>query len=201
MGKHWFWSGLGVLMGALLAAGWLFSRPYELRGSVLEPAPPAPDFQLSRSDGSVFHLAEENGKVNLIFFGYTNCPDVCPATLGEMKTVYDRLGGDAAGVNVVFVTVDPQRDTAQRLAAYTAAFDPNFIGLSGTEEALSKIWAAYGVFREVTAGDTALGYLISHTARVYVVDRRGGLRLTYAFGTPVDDIFSDVKFLLKETTP
>jgi protein SCO1/2 len=115
-----------------------------------------------------------------------------------MKKIYERLGADASAVNVVFITVDPQRDTAQRLDTYTQAFNPYFIGLTGGEEELSTVWSDYGVFREVTTGDTALGYLISHTARVYLVDRLGRLRLTYAFGTPVDDIFSDLKYLLKE---
>lgn len=198
MNRRWFWTGMGLFVGILLSAAWWFSTPYELRGSVLDPAPDAPDFQLTRADGRLFHLAQERGKINLLFFGYTNCPDVCPATLGEMKKIYERLDADASAVNVVFITVDPQRDTAQRLDTYTQAFDPHFIGLTGGEQDLSTVWSDYGVFREVTTGDTALGYLISHTARVYLVDRFGRLRLTYAFGTPVDDIFSDLKYLLKE---
>lgn len=190
---------LGIALGLAIIAAIVFARPYTLRGSVLVPPVPAPEISLTAGDGSPWRLSDHKGQVVMIFFGYTTCPDVCPATLGEMQALREQLGEKLArDVQVVFITVDPQRDTPERLAKYVTAFDPTFTGLSGTEEALQPVWSAYGVYREIRPNASGATYLVDHTARTYVIDRAGNLRLSYSFGTPLDDLLQDTKFLLKE---
>jgi protein SCO1/2 len=138
------------------------------------------------------------GKAVLLFFGYTSCPDVCPTTLAELKQALERLGQEKAQqVQVVFVTVDPERDTPERVQEYVDHFNPNFIGLSGSESELVPVWQKYGVFREIVDGTSAAGYIVNHTARVTLIDQYGNLRVSFAFETPVEDIVHDLKLLLK----
>jgi protein SCO1/2 len=129
----------------------------QFKGGVLEPPHPAPDFALMAPDGSTFRLSRHRGDVVLLSFGYTFCPDVCPTTLAELAQVRARLGAAASRVRVVFITVDPDRDTSERLRAYTRAFDPTFVGLTGTAERLAEVRRGYGVVAEkrVVAGTTA----------------------------------------------
>lgn len=191
-------AGIGVALGLALVGLIVLARPYTYRGSLIEPPVPAADFTLTSSSGEPFHLSDQRGKVVLMFFGYTTCPDVCPATLGEMKTVRNRLGDQAEGMQFVFITVDPQRDTPEKIGQYAAAFDPTFIGLSGSEAELEPVWASYGVYRAISETGSAAGYLVDHSARTYLIDQDGNLRLTFVFGTPVDDILSDVRHVLKQ---
>jgi protein SCO1/2 len=107
-----------------------------------------------------------------------------------------QLDRQAEQVRVVFVTVDPERDSAERMGAYLGAFDPTFVGLSGTEPELEPIWRAYGVYRQKQPGSSALGYTVDHTARIYLIDAQGQLRLTFPFGITADDIAPDVRYLL-----
>lgn len=197
MRRYGLWIGLGILLGLLMVGAITLTRPYTLRGSRIDPPIPAADFALKESDGQVFRLSEQRGKITLIFFGYTTCPDVCPATLAEMKQVRERLGENADRVSFVFVTVDPQRDTPERIGDYVANFDPAIHGLSGSESELEPVWKSYGVYRAIQNVETAAGYLVDHTARVYLVDAQGNLSVTYAFGTPVDDLVLDLRYLLK----
>lgn len=182
----------GLTAGLLLAAGIFFTRPYQLHGSVIAPPQPAPEIALGD-----FRLEQQAGNVVLVFFGYTSCPDVCPTTLGEMKTVLTKLGSQAEKVSVVFITVDPKRDTPERAQAYAAAFHPRIIGLSGTTAELEPIWQAYGVFRAERPGSTDDVYSVDHSARTYLIDPQGNLHVTYAYGTPVQDLVSDIKSFLK----
>ena len=205
MRRYVLWVGLGLLAGlslvlVLAAAVGLgpLARPYILRGSQINPPITAPDFDLKDAQGLDFQLSSQRGKVVMIFFGYTSCPDVCPSTLSEMKLVRTRLGKAADHVRFVFITVDPQRDTPEHISKYVANFDPTFIGLSGSEQYLAPIWKAYGVYRAIRDLGSSAGYLVDHSSQVYVIDRSGNLRTTYSFGTPVDDIVSDMKFLVKE---
>lgn len=167
------------------------------KGGVLEPPHPAPEFALPASDGSTFRLRDQRGRVVALVFGYTFCPDVCPLTLAEMAQVRARLGDRAPRVRVVFVTVDPERDTPERLRAYVGAFDRSFLGLTGDPEALARVRRAYGVVAEKrTVAGTKAAYLIDHSAFVYVVDPEGRLRLLFPFGTSIDDMAHDLKLLL-----
>jgi protein SCO1/2 len=168
------------------------------RGLVLDTPQPVPDFTLTDQYGRNFRLSDQRGRVVLLFFGYTHCPDVCPATLGTWNRVYDELGQDAAEVRFVFVTVDPERDTPQRLQEHLSHFRDGLIGLTGPPEELEALYASFGVFYEKdTTSETAAGYLVSHTASIFVVDQQGEWRMRYTFGTPVEDIVHDVKALLK----
>lgn len=187
------------LIGLAALGVWLFRPAGSLRGTTYaEPYPPAPAIQLARSDGTPFQLDQLRGNIVLVFFGYTSCPDVCPTTMAELKTALDKIGPEKADkVKVVFVTVDPQRDTPQRVQEYANHFNEKFIGLSGSEAALARVWSDYGIFRQVAEGSPATGYLVDHTARVTLIDQEGRLRSSYGFETPVEDIVHDLKLLLQ----
>ena len=190
--------GLGILalIGVVIAVTVFIPKTEAFRGTLYDPALPAPDIVLTQGDGSSFRLSEKRGDIVLLFFGYTSCPDVCPTTLSEMKRVVADLGADVEKVQVVFVTVDPKRDTPQKLQEYVSIFSPDFIGLSGSMEELEKVWSDYGVYREEEElPNSATVYLVNHTARVYLIDRDGKLRLSYSYGTPMDDFVHDLKIL------
>jgi protein SCO1/2 len=168
------------------------------RGTLYDPALPAPEIELARADGSSFRLSEMRGSVALVFFGFTSCPDVCPTTLSDLHRANEELGGAADQVKVVFVTVDPERDTPEKIQKYVSIFDPSFVGLSGSMDELEPVWRDYGVYREVDeVASSASGYLVTHTARVYLIDQDGNLRLSYSYGTPTEDIVHDLKILFK----
>lgn len=179
---------------------WVAPRPEgaEFKGGALEPPRQAPDFTLRDTQGSPFCLSNHRGKVLALFFGYIFCPDVCPMTLAELAHVRARLGEAAKRLQVVFITVDPDRDTPERLAQYTRYFDKTFVGLTGTPEQLVLVRKAYGIVaeRRVVPG-TSAGYLVDHSASVYVIDREGRLRLIFPFGTSVDDMAHDIEILLR----
>ncbi|WKZ42183.1 MAG: SCO family protein [Anaerolineales bacterium] len=200
MDKRIFYAGLAVFfavtLGIFLTV--ILSRPANFRGTMYaEPFPPAPDFALTDADGKVQRLSDYRGRIVLLFFGYMYCPDVCPATLAEMKLAVDQLKGDADQVQVVFISVDPQRDTSEAVQGYVERFNPSFLGLSGTQDELEPIWSGYGVFREVVEGTSETNYIINHTARVTLIDQDGNMRLTYGFQTPPEDIAHDIRILLK----
>jgi protein SCO1/2 len=193
---------VGFLSLSLVAAATLltlvFAKPASFHGtSYNKPYPIAPQIELMRSNGETFRLSDQKGKIVLLFFGYTSCPDVCPTTLAELKQVMDGLGDKSKSVQVVFVSVDPKRDTPEKIQEYVEHFNQSFIGLSGSIDELKTIWDNYGVVREEVESDSAFGYTVNHTARTYLVDADGNLRLSYGFQTPVEDIVSDLKILLK----
>ena len=200
MDKKILWVGLFslALIATAITLALVFAKPVSFHGtSYNEPYPTAPQVELINLNGETFRLSEQKGKVVLLFFGYTSCPDVCPTTLAELKQVMDGLEDKADLVQVVFVSVDPERDTPEKIQNYVEHFNPNFIGLSGPTAELENIWKDYGVFREVVESDSAFGYIVNHTARTYLIDADGNLRLSYGFQTPVEDIVSDLKILLK----
>lgn len=200
MGRTVIWVALGAALGMALIWGltnWL--KPYALHGSVIQEEYAAPDFALPDGRGGEFRLSQQKGSLVLVFFGYTACPDVCPTTLSSMKRIASALGKDASRLRVVFITVDPERDTPEKSAEYAAAFNPEFYGLSGSEEQLAPIWKDYGVFRALNKKDAAdTIYTVDHTSQIYLVDAAGNLRLTYSFGTPVQDIIQDLQYLLRK---
>ena len=187
-----------LLIAGVAIAIFLFSEPVGFRGTTYgEPYPVAQEFELSRGDGSRFRLNDMRGKAVLLFFGYTSCPDVCPTTLAELKQALDELDEEKSRqVQVVFVTVDPERDTPELVQEYVNHFNPDFIGLSGSESELVQVWQKYGVFREIVDGTSAAGYIVNHTARVTLIDQDGNMRVSFAFETPVEDIVHDLKLLL-----
>ena len=187
-----------LLVAAVAAGVFLFSGPASFRGTAYnEPYPVAPDFELTRATGDRFRLSDSRGKVTALFFGYTSCPDICPTTMAELKQALESLGAQADQVQVLFVTVDPERDTPGRVQEYVDHFNPDFIGLSGTEPELALVWNNYGVFRQITEGTSAAGYLVDHTARVTLIDQQGNLRVSFGFDTPVEDVIHDLNLLLR----
>ncbi len=189
---------IGVLAGLILVWGVATLRPYQLKGSPINPPVSAPPIRLARADGSQYDSSQQAGHIQVVFFGYTYCPDICPTTLANFKTVKSDLGSLAQYVNFVFISVDPQRDTPQKIQDYAAGFDPAFIGLSGSEADLSPVWQEYGVYREIDTSQSTTNYTVNHSTVTYLIDRHGDLRLTYAYGTNPADIANDISYLLKE---
>lgn len=185
-----FFSLLSLVLGAC--------QSYQFKGTPYPDPQPAPDFALTATDGQRFRLSEHQGQIVLIFFGYTSCPDVCPMTLTEAKQVLQGLGDDREQVAFLFITVDPERDTPEVLANYVTAFHPAILGLTGTSDELAAVRQGYGVFAEKEVpGEATTGYSVNHTARIFLIDPMGRLRLSYAFGTPADDILQDIRHLLR----
>ena len=156
----------------------------------------AQGFNLVDAEGKTRTLADFKGKVVVVFFGFAQCPDVCPTTLADMAEVRKRLGKDGERVQVVFITVDPARDTPQVLGAYMRNFDPSFVALTGSAEQIEKTTKDFKVFFAKVPGKTATTYSIDHTAASYVFDRDGNVRLFVRYGQPVDAVVADIKRLL-----
>ena len=164
----------------------------------------ARDFHLTDQTGKPRSMADFKGKVVSIFFGYTQCPDVCPTTMAEMHTVLQQLGpADAAKVQVLFITIDPERDTPTLLSQYVPAFDPSFIGLRGDAAVTAQTAKDFKVFYEKVPGKTPGTYSMNHTAGSYVYDPQGRLRLFVQHTGPTDDAkvsierqVHDIKLLL-----
>lgn len=152
--------------------------------------------RLADQTGKVRTLADFKGNAVLVFFGFTQCPDVCPTTLAEMKAVKARLGDDGKRFQVLFVTVDPERDTQELLAQYVTAFDPTFLGLRGDPEAIAGVAKDFKVFYQKVPGKTPDTYTVDHTAGSYIFDPQGRLRLYVRHGQSTEKIAADVKQLL-----
>ena len=180
----------------LLALGLAAGCDGPMHGSVVEQPSAAPPLVLTDASGARFELAERRGDLVLLFFGYTHCPDVCPTVLADWARVRRSLGPKAEGVQFVFVSVDPVRDTPAIASAYARQFDRTFVGLSGPSEALDRIKRDWG-FAAYPEGDTrSSGYGVAHPAATYLIDRQGRLRLRYAPGVTVEELASDLRQLL-----
>jgi protein SCO1/2 len=156
----------------------------------------AKGFSLTDHTGRPRTLADYKGKVAIVFFGYTQCPDVCPTTMAEMAGVMQKLGPQADQVKVLFITLDPERDTPSLLASYVPAFDKRFVGLYGTPEQTAKTAKEFKVFYSKVPGKEPGSYTIDHTAGSYVFDKDGRLRLFIRHGGGADAIVHDVRQLL-----
>jgi protein SCO1 len=155
----------------------------------------AKGFRLTDHTGKPRTLEDFRGKAVVVFFGYTHCPDVCPATLLELRQTLDKLGEEKSRVQVVFITVDPERDTPAHLAKYVPEFDPGFIGLSGSPEETARVAKDFKVFSQKVPGSSADSYTVDHTAGIYVFDPKGQLRLFARPGRPAD-LAADLHTLL-----
>jgi len=157
----------------------------------------ARDFRLTDHNGRILTLADFRGKVVAIFFGYTHCPDVCPTTLSDFAAALKLLGEQAGRVQVIFVTLDPQRDTPEILKQFVPAFNPSFLGMYTDADTLKGLAKEYKVVYQKTSVKAADDYLIDHSAGTYIYDPRGHLRLLMPYGSSPDAIAHDLKALLE----
>ena len=165
-----------------------------LKAGVFEPPRLAPELALRGSDGQELKLARYRGKAVLMSFGFSSCPAVCPTTLATLAQARKLLGPQADSVQVVFVTVDPERDDPARLKAYLSAFDASFVGGTGKPDALEAVRKNYGVSaRKVAMND---GYLFDHSSSIFLIDPEGRLRAMMPYGREAKDFVHDVKLLL-----
>lgn len=156
----------------------------------------ARDFTLPDVQGQLRTLADFKGKVTVVFFGFTQCPDVCPSTMVELAQIKKSLGADGERLQAVFITVDPERDTPEILKAYMASFDPAFVALRGTNEQTLATAKAFKVYYAKVPGKTEGSYSMDHTAGSYVFDTQGRVRLFARYGQPSDGLMADLKALL-----
>ncbi|MEI2689408.1 MAG: SCO family protein [Anaerolineae bacterium] len=183
-----------LLLLLLLLTG---CQPYQYHGLLLDSPVPASDVTLTSQTGEPVSLSDFRGQLTALYFGYTFCPDVCPTTLSTLNQALELMGDKADEVQVVMVSVDPDRDTPEALASYLSNFNPDFVGLTSTPEQIASAAIPFGVFFEKHEGSAATGYLVDHTASVMVLDRDGRLRLVIPFETPAEEIAADLKQLLK----
>jgi protein SCO1 len=186
-----------VLLLGLLLAGCGWPKP-GFNSTDITGSDCCRDFRLTDQNGKTRTLADFRGKAVVMFFGYTQCPDVCPTTLAELKSVRQQLGADAQRVQVLFVTLDPERDTPTQLAQYVAAFDPSFLGLYGDAETTAKTAKEFRVFYQKEPGPTPDSYTLNHTAGSYVFDPQGRVRLFVHYGDPAGNLVADLRTLLRQ---
>jgi protein SCO1/2 len=194
------WLLVVLVIGAIVlvtAVAFVLLRPYEYHGLVLQSPKPAADFTLVAAGDKPINLSDYRGKLVVLYFGYTFCPDVCPTTLAEITKAVQKLGKKAEDVQVIMVTVDPERDTPERLAEYMDFFNPSFVGLSGTPEQIAAAATPYGIYYQKHEGTAATGYLVDHTATTNMLDREGRVKLVWPYGTDGDAMAADLAHMLK----
>ena len=189
---------VALIVVILLSAAFYFLRPHTFHGTVFQSPEEASNFTLNVADGKTVKLSDFRGKIVLVYFGYTFCPDVCPATLGAVTQALKNLGDKADDVQVIMVSVDPARDTPEKLAEYVKHFNPTFIGGTNTPEEIASIASLYGIFYQVSGETTSNGdYLIDHTATLLAIDRDGFLKVVFPFGITSDELADDLKYMLR----
>lgn len=171
-------------------------QPSSFQATDITGAGFARDFRLTDHNGRIRTLADFKGKAVAVFFGYTHCPDVCPTTLADFAAALKLLGEQAARVQVIFVTVDPQRDTPDILRQFVPAFNPSFLGMYSDTDTLKRLAKEYKVVYQKTSVKAADDYLIDHSAGTYIYDPKGNLRLLMPYGSSPEAIAHDLKMLL-----
>ncbi|AMM25356.1 SCO family protein [Variovorax sp. PAMC 28711] len=189
------WVGAAAVLGLNLT-GCTEAKP-SFNAVDLTGADYARDFSLTDADGKVRTMADFKGKVVVLFFGYAQCPDVCPTTMTEMAQVKQQLGTDGDKLQVLFVTVDPARDTPEVMKAYMGAFDPAFVALIPTPEQLAATAKDFKAYYKKNEGTTPTSYSMDHSAASYIYDTQGRLRLYARYGAGVAPMVADIKSLLK----
>jgi protein SCO1/2 len=188
------WS-LFALVALLLVVG-CGGPSYAFAGSEIAPAQPAPPLDLVDQNGQPFSWEAFAGQAVVLYFGYTTCPDACPTTLSDYLAVKEMLGDRAEDVAFVLASIDPDRDTPERMAEYLAFFDPDFVGLTGAPAEVAEAARGYGVtYERVEYPESATGYLMDHSTLSYVIDPQGKLRLTYGEGADPEAIAEDLRHL------
>jgi len=194
--------GFGLLLVCSLSV-WLglpHRHRHVMHGFAMQPPKPAADFTLTAHTGKRVSLHDFRGKLVLLYFGYTFCPSVCPTTLANVAQVLHQLGAKANQVQLLMISVDPERDTPDRLAAYVPHFHPSFIGLTGSIADITAVAPHFGIYYEKEEGTAATGGMVSHSATLMVIDPQGVMRFIIPFGTAVQDMAADVAFLLRESS-
>jgi protein SCO1/2 len=192
------WTGglLAILVVAGLIGWW--NLPHTFHGIVLESPRVAEDFTLPASTGESMSLSDFRGKYVVLFFGYTYCPDVCPTTLSDLQQMLKGLGEDqASDVQVLMVSVDPERDTPEQLATYLTFFDPNYIGMTGTVADIQPVASQFGIFFERQKGSENTAYLVDHTSAVTVIDPEGRVRIIFPYGVKGSEMAADLAYLMR----
>lgn len=186
-----------ISIAAGLAVGFFFFRPHTFHGTVIQSPEPSFDFTLTSANGDV-SLSDFRGKIVFIYFGYTFCPDICPATLANVGQALRQIDAQPEDVQVLMVSLDPERDTPEKLAQYVGQFHPSFIGVTGSKEQLDEVASLYGIYYQKAETDSAAGYLIDHTATLLVLDRDGYLKLVFPFGVTSEEIADDLKYMIRQ---
>jgi len=174
------------------------AAPLVLKGVDLSGANYARELALPDQDGRMRSLAEFKGKVLVLFFGYTQCPEVCPTTMAELAQVKKSLGPQGDSVQGIFVTLDPERDTPEILKRYVANFDPTFVALHGTPAQTQAAAKEFKVYYAKVPGKTAGSYTLDHTAASFVFDKQGRVRVFERYGADPQDVAADLKALINE---
>ncbi|KAF1021943.1 MAG: SCO1 protein [Paracidovorax wautersii] len=190
--------GLAGIVGAALLAGCKLTKP-DFKAVDVTGASYAQGFTLTDASGQRRSLADFKGKLVVVFFGFTQCPDVCPTTLAELAEVKQLLGADGDKLQGVFVSVDPERDTPEILQAYVGNFDPSFVAFRPTLEELAEVAKAYKVYYKKVPGSTPETYTMDHTAGSFIYDTNGRLRLFTRYGSGAQALADDLKILLSES--
>lgn len=188
--------GLGIIGATGLLGACSEAKP-NFNAIDLTGADYARDFQLTDHNGQVRSLKDFKGKIVVVFFGYAQCPDVCPTSMAELAEVKASLGADANKLQGIFITVDPERDTPEVLKAYMGNFDPSFLALRPTPEQLAALAKDFKIYYKKVEGKTPTSYSMDHSAGSYVYDTQGRLRLYARYGSGAQALSSDLKQLLK----
>ncbi len=186
---------LGISLAAILSLSQFASSPPAVHGTLIDPPAPMPDFALS-SGPDVVRKSQFEGRIVVVAFGYTYCPDVCPTTMSRLAQAVALLGDDAERVQVLLVSVDPERDTPERVRAYAERFNPAFVGLSGRPDQIAEVTAAFGIHHERGEETEERGYLVDHTATVTALDAEGNTRLLWSFDVAPEQIAHDLRYLI-----
>lgn len=186
------------LLGIVIAAGIVLAvtrEPVTYHGTHISPPMPAAQFTLQAEDGPV-SLSDFRGRAVALFFGYTSCPDVCPTTLLRLSNALEELGDRRSDVQVVFISVDPERDSPARASRYAEAVDPSFVGLSGTPDEIAEVAARYGIYYAKAEGSDATGYLVDHSATITVLNENGRVELLWSPTVTADQMAEDLDTML-----
>ena len=187
-----------ALLAMSIAFGAQAADTLGLKSGVFDPPRMAPDFTVRGSDGKELKLSQYRGKLVLLEFGYTSCVDVCPVSLGMLAEARRQMGAQASQLQVIYVTVDPERDTPDRMRNYLRAFDPTFIGATGTPQQMARVRQDYGIAATKKMIDgSKTHYTVGHSSYLYFVDRKGSLRALLPFGRTAADVVHDATLLLK----
>lgn len=195
MNKRWLMSLITLIL--LTGCGAVSQKAIQWHGAIFDPPRMLTDFTMKSTDGSDFTLSQHHGQTILLYFGYRSCPDFCPTTFTELNQIYAALQKPKDKLKVVFVTVDPNRDTLDNLTLYVHGFNQDFIGLRDDGDGLKQLMKQFGVVAEKRqVGDSPLSYLVDHTASLFLITADGELKVQYLYGTDYRDILADLKTIL-----